>query len=76
MPIYEYKCQDCDHITEKLLRMSERPKHVECEKDGCTANAVRIPPTSFGYVNQKALWNTTFPDEPPPNEADYTHIGE
>ena len=29
MPIYEYKCDQCDHCFEKLM-LSEDEKHVAC----------------------------------------------
>jgi len=34
MPIYEYKCTECDHRLEKLQRMSDDPLKdcPECEK--------------------------------------------
>ncbi len=38
MPIYEYKCNACDHRLEKLQRMSDDPLKVcpECDKDALT----------------------------------------
>ena len=38
MPIYEYKCNACDHRLEKLQRMSDDPLKVcpECNKDELT----------------------------------------
>lgn len=34
MPVYEYDCQDCDHITEALRRMSEADEPIACESCG------------------------------------------
>ena len=38
MPIYEYKCNACDHRLEKLQRMSDDPLKIcpECNKDELT----------------------------------------
>jgi len=35
MPIYEYKCTECDHQLEKLQKMSDDPlkKCPECDKE-------------------------------------------
>ena len=34
MPIYEYECQKCHHITEALRRMSEADEVQVCESCG------------------------------------------
>ena len=36
MPIYEYKCDECDHQLEKLQKISDDPARTcpECGKDG------------------------------------------
>lgn len=31
MPIYEYECEDCGHVTEALRRMGEADQPVACE---------------------------------------------
>jgi len=38
MPIYEYKCTECDHRLEKLQKMSDDPLKdcPECEKPALT----------------------------------------
>ena len=42
MPIYEYKCQKCEKVTEKLIsNISYRPETIECPE--CKAEAQRIP---------------------------------
>lgn len=35
MPIYEYKCKDCDHTFEKIQKMSEDPitKCPQCSEE-------------------------------------------
>ena len=30
MPIYEYRCQDCQHKTSKLFRGFDAPASIEC----------------------------------------------
>ncbi len=34
MPIYEYRCQDCRHKTDKLVRGFDAPESVECRACG------------------------------------------
>jgi len=34
MPIYEFKCDDCDHCFEKLCFASEQEAHFECPNCG------------------------------------------
>jgi putative FmdB family regulatory protein len=41
MPLYEYRCPECDAITEKERKMADRKKPVPCEK--CGAKAKLIP---------------------------------
>ena len=33
MPIYEYRCQECGHVVEKLVRGGQEPK-VQCPQCG------------------------------------------
>ena len=41
MPIYEYKCQKCEKVTEKLIsNISYRPETIECPE--CKAESQRI----------------------------------
>ena len=48
MPTYEYLCQKCETITEKVMHMSdEQPKTVRCPK--CRAEAFRF----FGSIKVK-----------------------
>jgi len=48
MPVYEYQCPECNHITEQVrfLKEYEEGCTVKCEK--CGANAKRILST-FRY---------------------------
>lgn len=34
MPIYPYKCQDCNHEFTIICKMSERQSNPKCEKCG------------------------------------------
>lgn len=34
MPIYEYQCEECGHVTESLRRMSEADESQACESCG------------------------------------------
>lgn len=31
MPIYEYECDECGHVTEALRKMSEADAAIECQ---------------------------------------------
>lgn len=34
MPVYEYACEKCGHVTEALRRMAEADEPAPCEKCG------------------------------------------
>ena len=34
MPIYEYKCQNCDIIIEREAKIGTAPKKIKCKKCG------------------------------------------
>jgi len=34
MPVYEYRCETCEHLTEALRRMSDADEPLACEKCG------------------------------------------
>ncbi|MEM6331857.1 MAG: zinc ribbon domain-containing protein [Planctomycetota bacterium] len=34
MPVYEYRCDDCEHLTEALRRMSDADEAIACEACG------------------------------------------
>jgi putative FmdB family regulatory protein len=46
MPLFEYKCPSCHHITEKF-QTRNAPMETECEQ--CSAEAKRIP-SMFGFT--------------------------
>ena len=38
MPMYEYKCSHCGHVTECLRKVEERNNALHCEKCGARMN--------------------------------------
>lgn len=34
MPVYEYRCETCEHLTEALRRMADADDPMACEKCG------------------------------------------
>ena len=50
MPIYEYQCQQCGHVTEALRRMDEADEAIACEACGSeqTARGHSVFATSGG----------------------------
>jgi putative FmdB family regulatory protein len=46
MPIYEFKCMDCDHNFEELLKISEKDKKVHCPK--CQSHNIKKAFSVFG----------------------------
>lgn len=40
MPMYEYRCKDCSHTSEKIVRTEDRDTPLECSK--CGSLAVRV----------------------------------
>lgn len=34
MPTYEYKCEECDHVTSRTSKISERDEPCSCEECG------------------------------------------
>lgn len=49
MPIYEYKCDDCEKVTEKFFRRSEPEDPIPC--DHCNSKKTRkiISSTNVKY---------------------------
>lgn len=66
MPIYEYKCDDCDHRLEKLQKISDEPIKTcpECGKDTLrklvSAAAFKLKGTGW--------YETDFKDKKPKND--------
>ena len=36
MPIYSYRCSNCDFVEEAFVDVNKRDKKWPCEQDGCT----------------------------------------
>lgn len=52
MPIYEYKCFDCNHVTDVLRPIKRRDHQVVC-KSCCSLNTKRlISKTSFSLSGE------------------------
>jgi putative FmdB family regulatory protein len=47
MPIYEYKCQDCQWVFEKLIRSLSATDPIHCEK--CQSSSVIKLISNFAY---------------------------
>ncbi len=47
MPIYEYKCRQCERVFEKLIRTKSQIDHISCEACGCN-NVVKLV-SSFAF---------------------------
>jgi putative FmdB family regulatory protein len=47
MPIYEYKCVECDSSQEKLQSYMQRKDEIKCDKCDGTAKRLEVNKTSF-----------------------------
>ncbi len=59
MPIYEYKCRECEHITERIVQSIKQDKYV-CEKCGKTSDRIISGGGSFnikGYSEANGYAN-------------------
>ena len=67
MPIYEYKCDECDHRLEKLQKISDEPAKTcpECGEDGLrklvSAAAFKLKGTGW--------YETDFKDKKPKTDG-------
>lgn len=57
MPLYEYKCEICGHITEDVRTVDEKDNIADCEKCGSAARKIISIPnlvtdTNFGYTGK------------------------
>lgn len=43
MPVYEYECEECGRITDKIFRIDEKPERVSCQC-GASARAIISAP--------------------------------
>ncbi|MCM2679688.1 FmdB family zinc ribbon protein [Echinimonas agarilytica] len=56
MPIYEYRCDDCDHELEKLQKMSDEPLK-ECPS--CGSQGLRKLISAAGFRLSGSGWYET-----------------
>ena len=50
MPMYRYKCTNCDHEFEKLMKLRGKSSDkipVDCPECGCSENTPMINKTTF-----------------------------
>lgn len=40
MPIYEYRCPDCEEITTRVASIADHARSVPCQKCGATAERI------------------------------------
>lgn len=51
MPLYDYKCQQCDHVFEALVKRADSDEKVECPKCKCDKTERQIARPSFNLGN-------------------------
>jgi len=49
MPVFEYECGECQHITEEIHTISENVRETTCEKCGAPASRI-VSLSSFHLV--------------------------
>jgi putative FmdB family regulatory protein len=49
MPIYEYKCLECEHLFEELARITDPPA-TDCPACGCSGSVIRLISGTTGIV--------------------------
>ncbi|MEM1445273.1 MAG: zinc ribbon domain-containing protein [Planctomycetota bacterium] len=62
MPVYEFACPKCDHITEAIRRMADADAPEPCEK--CDALAYRQQSVFMAEASRQDT--TTYPWKNPP----------
>ncbi len=70
MPIYEYKCNNCDHRLEKLQKISDDPIKTcpECEKD----TLVKLVSAAAFKLKGTGWYETDFKDKKPKKDEKKT----
>lgn len=68
MPVYEFMCEKCEHVSEELFSMSSYPDHVdedgyllhgkckECGHDRLFRHIRTAPEISTGYMSMEKYW--------------------
>lgn len=62
MPIYEYRCQDCQHSFDVLTSFSQRDQSQICPQ--CESRQTRVMVSSFAAIGGAAEFSSTLPMAP------------
>jgi|FLYL01.1.fsa_nt_gi putative FmdB family regulatory protein len=68
MPIYEYYCEHCDKVFERMRPISAAEEPAPCPS--CGGEADRILPTTFASMSYKGGWKQRVPFHHHPVRAD------
>ena len=52
--VYEWKCEDCEHVTEVICKISERDEPVDCED--CSSENTKKVISACAFVLKGAGW--------------------
>jgi putative FmdB family regulatory protein len=59
MPVYEYKCKDCEHTFETIQKITDEPLDI-CESCG-SPNVARIPSCAAVHFKCRGFYCTDNP---------------
>ena len=62
MPIYEYRCQACEHRFEMLTSFAERDRSTACPS--CESTRTRVLVSSFAAIGGEGEFSSTLPMAP------------
>jgi putative FmdB family regulatory protein len=62
MPIYEYRCEDCDHSFEVLTSYAQRERAQVCPS--CESRKTQVQVSSFAPVGGASEFSSTLPMAP------------
>jgi putative FmdB family regulatory protein len=62
MPIYEYRCEDCDRSFEVLTSFGERDRGQICPS--CESRKTRVLVSSFASIGGSSEFSSTLPMAP------------
>ena len=57
MPFYDLKCQECGHVFEKIMTITESSNPQTCEKCGKKNTRILIRNTDFVMTSRKGSHN-------------------
>ncbi len=49
MPVYLYRCEDCDHETEIIFKIADRPEYLVCGREGDPFEGPSFPCSGIMY---------------------------